>query len=1206
MGAGALALCAGVALGSASAPAAGSRTPAPRAQAAPADALEALREAARKELQSPGSATAVEPPPGVDPAAVKPIDGGSPEGPKARRTLDDVAASMKDAPGLEAKVPENPPAPGIAAQALRLYAQAREKLAGGDTASAITDLEQSTRLDPGSVQGWRELGDAQVAAGRRLAALSSYQQAAQRGIGDARVWWIIGRDALRSRKTDQGIALLVRARSLVADASDPALEYLLAADLGEGLLQSGYVRAGVASLAEGLSLPTPLPWNTRLRTEVIDLLRRRAELRRDAGDACVRLGDTSAALEFYEQAVEDDQSLSAELLLRRVHALRSAGRIAGTASLVIDEMAGQAAPVGDVQISLLRGLASDARVAPLLRPAIEQVSSQSAVPGPTARRQWVRAAAAAAPVDQARAQLRAELVLNPESEELFDDLMATYARGDASARVREMTGLIERAPRCLWLVDHLMSSTADADGELAVLQTDSSGAAGPLKVLWLLRMGRVTDAVAASEPAPGGALRAYAAAARIEALAGAGRYAEAEPALEIVRRGVPGSDRFLLAQALTEFQRFEEALEALPAPTAVDAELLSAHQERLAAGIAVRAGRPEIAEAHILRLLRGDPFDDRAYEVLAALYAPSSPIADENKLAQTIRALRQAFPSSRVLRWVTAQELGLRKMDAQAEATLTGLVREGVINDSIVGLLAATLERRIAVEPGAGQRAEGLFRDLITHQPETSALWAGLARVMASAGHGEQADRELAAQLQRRPWADLAAFREQFTSDSLKKPDAARELTLARLSATPRTIDATVAYAVLIGRDGKLDEAAKILAAGLPPRIRFTPDQQNRLAGLIAAQLDAGDRPGAGPTLKKKQNAAAIIALFEALAGRGSRLAPQMHQARITILAGTTPPDLAALMRAAEQAAKDFPDLAPASYLLAAQELYTQESLRPQAIPFVRLAVKTSKEPSDELLTRYVGLIAQYGSEEDLADIESAVGGVAQEKKVVRRLKKDDEPIPASDDLLRAEFFYRVSGLCSLAGRDDLSEKLLKRALELDPGHGLANNDLGYKYLDDNREPEAAARMLERAFKALPESGSVADSFGWLRYQQGRIADEHDPATGEVVPGAASLMRIAAGNKGGIDNPTIQDHLGDALWRADQRPDALDAWRRAESLLSKDLSQVPDPADLNASQRALIEKERARLEKIRAKITAGTSGNQPQTAPMRWSEGSPK
>jgi Flp pilus assembly protein TadD len=85
--------------------------------------------------------------------------------------------------------------------------------------------------------------------------------------------------------------------------------------------------------------------------------------------------------------------------------------------------------------------------------------------------------------------------------------------------------------------------------------------------------------------------------------------------------------------------------------------------------------------------------------------------------------------------------------------------------------------------------------------------------------------------------------------------------------------------------------------------------------------------------------------------------------------------------------------------------------------------------------------------------------------------------------------------------------------------------------VDRGRRIPEALTMLEKARRLRPYDGYIVDSVGWAYFQLGRYEDAAKTLNAAVllVPG----------------DPTINDHLGDALWRAGNRISARFQWNHA-------------------------------------------------------------
>ena len=117
-------------------------------------------------------------------------------------------------------------------------------------------------------------------------------------------------------------------------------------------------------------------------------------------------------------------------------------------------------------------------------------------------------------------------------------------------------------------------------------------------------------------------------------------------------------------------------------------------------------------------------------------------------------------------------------------------------------------------------------------------------------------------------------------------------------------------------------------------------------------------------------------------------------------------------------------------------------------------------------------------------------------------------------------------------------------ALELNPNEPLVLNYLGYTWVDQGVNLDAALEMIERAVEQRPEDGYMIDSLGWALYRLG----QYDEAT-TWLEKAVELKP---------EDPTINDHLGDVYWRIGRRLEAKFQWRHAISMgpEEEDLAQI--------------------------------------------------
>jgi len=109
------------------------------------------------------------------------------------------------------------------------------------------------------------------------------------------------------------------------------------------------------------------------------------------------------------------------------------------------------------------------------------------------------------------------------------------------------------------------------------------------------------------------------------------------------------------------------------------------------------------------------------------------------------------------------------------------------------------------------------------------------------------------------------------------------------------------------------------------------------------------------------------------------------------------------------------------------------------------------------------------------------------------------------------------------AGQIDQAVKDFQHLLKVKPGDIDASNALGYTLADANRDLPEATKLLQAARAAKPDDPAIADSWGWLQYRLGHLAQAEQTLRG------AWLARKDA---------DVGVHLGEVLWKQGRQQDA--------------------------------------------------------------------
>jgi cellulose synthase operon protein C len=190
-------------------------------------------------------------------------------------------------------------------------------------------------------------------------------------------------------------------------------------------------------------------------------------------------------------------------------------------------------------------------------------------------------------------------------------------------------------------------------------------------------------------------------------------------------------------------------------------------------------------------------------------------------------------------------------------------------------------------------------------------------------------------------------------------------------------------------------------------------------------------------------------------------------------------------------------------YDLLGTALFNGKKDLPGAEAALRKAVDLDKNNTDAL--------------EKLGKVQVQEGNVDQAIALYQQSIKDNP---------REVGFYILTGeLYESKQNWDQAKSMYQQALNIQPDHPLASNNLAYVILETGGNVDVALAMAQTARRGMPDSPNAADTLGWAYYQKG------------IYQSAISQFQEAlhlGEKRGEPDDAVIHYHLGMAYQKANQ------------------------------------------------------------------------
>jgi len=129
---------------------------------------------------------------------------------------------------------------------------------------------------------------------------------------------------------------------------------------------------------------------------------------------------------------------------------------------------------------------------------------------------------------------------------------------------------------------------------------------------------------------------------------------------------------------------------------------------------------------------------------------------------------------------------------------------------------------------------------------------------------------------------------------------------------------------------------------------------------------------------------------------------------------------------------------------------------------------------------------------------------------------------------MKSDLLYRRGGSYERIGKYEEADQDLLSSLKINPDDAYVLNYLAYSWLERDYKINEAIEMLENAYKKENSNPYIIDSIGWAYY----LVKNFEKAE-KFLKTAVELMP---------EDPTVNDHYGDILWKLDRKIQARYFW----------------------------------------------------------------
>ena len=220
-----------------------------------------------------------------------------------------------------------------------------------------------------------------------------------------------------------------------------------------------------------------------------------------------------------------------------------------------------------------------------------------------------------------------------------------------------------------------------------------------------------------------------------------------------------------------------------------------------------------------------------------------------------------------------------------------------------------------------------------------------------------------------------------------------------------------------------------------------------------------------------------------------------------------------------------------------AMKEFTQVDTTADVYVEARLGLAFLQEESGDIVVAEKTIRTALKQHPNSAELHAGLASLLTKQKrgeeAIRLLQEAISKAPKDETL-----WFSLGEVYEKTGKTEDLYRSMKTVLEINPDNANALNYLGYTYAEKGIRLEEAEQLIVRALQAKPKDGYITDSLGWVYFKKG----EFDKA----------VKKLEEANRLAPNDPTIMEHLADALEKVGEKKRAGEIYRQILQVAKED------------------------------------------------------